>query len=306
MDSLNDDAALDAGVECLCAMFSETRDVDSCMEVIQALYPRVLSLRPRIQQVAASEDGEALKGLTRVVAEAGEAWVVLIARLPEDFRALVETVIECAVLDKDTESISLTFNFWFELKQYLTLERYMPARAHLADVYSKLVDVVTTHLQYPKPEGGDESDLFDGDREQEDKFRAFRHNLGDVLKDCCEVVGVTVCLQKSYVLIEEWVHAHGQAAHQGKVPDWQRLEAPIFSMRAMGRMVPSDESIMLPRLIPLLVDIPDHGKVRFQAIMALGRYTEWTSKHPETLEKQLNFILAAFDYPEREVRTAAA
>ncbi|KAF2155040.1 ARM repeat-containing protein [Myriangium duriaei CBS 260.36] len=306
MASLNDDAALDAGVECLCAMFRETKDVDSSMDIIKSLYPRVLSLRPRIQQAASAEDPEALKSITRVLAEAGEAWVVLIARLPEDFRALVEAILECAVHDKDTESISLTFNFWYELKQYITLERYMPARAQLADIYSKLVDIITIHLQYPKPEDPNSKDLFDGDREQEDRFRGFRHNLGDVLKDCCEVIGVTECLQKSYVLIEKWVHAHGQAASHGNVPDWQQLEAPIFSMRAMGKMVPSDENIMLPRLIPLLVDIPDHEKVRFQAVMALGRYTEWTAKHPETLEKQLNFILASFDHQEREVRTAAA
>lgn len=306
MASLNDHAAMDSGVECLCAMFRETKDVDSCLDIIKILYPRVLSLRSHIQQAASDEDPETLKSITRVLAEAGEAWVVLIARMPDDFRALVEVILECAAHDKDTESISLTFNFWYELKQYLTLERYMPARAHLADIYSKLVDIITEHLRYPKPEHGNEADLFDGDREQEDRFRSFRHNLGDVLKDCCEVIGVTECLQKSYVLIEKWVQAHGQAAGHGNVPEWQMLEAPIFSMRAMGKMVPSDESIMLPRLIPLLVDIPDHSKVRFQAVMALGRYTEWTAKHPETLEKQLNFILAAFDHSEREVRTAAA
>lgn len=306
MAAMQDDAAIDAAVECLCAIFRETRDVDSCMDIIKLLYPKVLSLRPQVAQAAADDDAEALKAVTRVMAEAGEAWVVLVARLPADFRALVEAIMECAARDKETESISLTFNFWYELKQYITLERYMPARAHLADIYASLVDVVTEHLKYPQPEDANQQDLFDGDREQEERFRNFRHNLGDVLKDCCEVVGVTECLQKCYQLIEKWVHAHGQVATHGNVPDWQSLEAPIFSMRAMGKMVPSDESIMLPRLIPLLVDIPDHPKVRFSAVMALGRYTEWTAKHPETLEKQLNFIMGAFDHTEREVRTAAA
>lgn len=306
MASLEEGAAMDAGVECLCAMFRETRDVDETLEIIKILYPRIMSLRPRIAQAASEEDAETLKLITRVLAEAGEAWVVLISRMPNDFRALVEAVLECAAADKDKEAISLTFIFWYELKQYLTLERYMEARATLADVYSKLVDIMIGHLEFPRPEGSNPNDLFDGDREAEERFREFRHQMGDVLKDCCEVIGVTECLQKSYMLIEQWVNTIGQQASQGNVPDWQKLEAPIFSMRAMGRMVPPDESIMLPRLIPLLIQIPDQEKVRFQAVMALGRYTEWTAQHPETLEQQLNFIMAAFHHQSKEVRTAAA
>jgi len=305
MGAYQSEDSFEAAVECLCAIFKETRDVDEYLDTIKTLYPRILSQRGRIAQAAETEDTETLKGLARVFAEAGESWVVLIARMPDDFRDLVEAILECAARDKDRDAISLTFNFWYELKQYLTLERYIAARATLADIYSKLVDVMVGHLEFPKPEGGG-SDLFEGDREQEDKFREFRHQMGDVLKDCCEVIGVTECLQKSYNLIEQWVGAYGAQANQGQVPNWQKLEAPLFSMRAMGRMVPDDEGIMLPRLIPLIVTIPDQEKVRFQAVMALGRYTEWTAQHPETLEPQLNFIIAAFQHPSKEVRTAAA
>jgi len=77
-------------------------------------------------------------------------------------------------------------------------------------------------------------------------------------------------------------------------------------MRAMGRMVSPYEEVMLPRLMPLIIQIPDHEKVRFQAVMALGRYTEWTSYHPDTLQPQLNFIMAAFNHPSKEVVRAAA
>jgi len=90
------------------------------------------------------------------------------------------------------------------------------------------------------------------------------------------------------------------------VPQWQGLEAPLFAVRAMGRMVPPDENTMLPRLIPLIVAIPDHNKVRFQAVMALGRYTEWTAQHPETLQPQLDFIMGAFEHSTKDVIRAAA
>ena len=306
MSATQAETSFDAAVETLCAIFKETREVDDNMNTITALYPRLAELAPRIRACAQEEDWETFKGITRIFAEAGEAWVILIARQPVQFRALVEAVLECCRCDQDREALSQTFNFWFELKQYITLERYMDSRLQFVDIYSHLVDIMISHLQYPMTENEEKVDLFDGDREAEDRFREFRHQLGDVLKDCCEVVGVTECLQKSYVLIEKWVNQYGPQASEGKVPRWQELEAPLFSMRAMGRQVPPDEKVMLPRLIPLIVQIPDQEKVRFQAVMALGRYTEWTAQHSETLQDQLNFIMAAFQHSSKEVVRAAA
>lgn len=275
------------------------------MNTIETLFPRIMALRPKIAQAAGAEDAELLRGFTRVFAEAGEAWVVLIARIPETFQSLVEAILECAAYDKERDAIGHTFAFWYELKQLIVLDRYVQARMQYAPIYSKLVDIMISHLQFPKPESASD-DLFEGDREQEEKFREFRHLMGDVLKDCCEVVGVSECLRKSYDLIESWVATNGAHATAGQVPQWQALEAPLFSMRAMGRMVPPDEEVMLPRLMPLIIQIPDHEKVRFQAVMALGRYTEWTSYHPDTLQPQLNFIMAAFNHPSKEVVRAAA
>ena len=130
--------------------------------------------------------------------------------------------------------------------------------------------------------------------------------MGDVLKDCCEVIGVTECLGKSFELIQRWVKTYAPQASDNEVPHWQELEAPLFSMRAMGRMVDKEENIILPQLMPLIVLIPDHEKVRFAAIMVLGRYTEWTSEHPDFLEPQLNYIIAAFDNKSKDVVRAAA
>lgn len=305
-NGLASDGSFDSAIECFCAIFRETRDVDDGADVIQAVYPAIMSARSKISEAADVEDAEMLKGLTRMYSEAGECWAVLVARLPNVFRGLVEAVLECAAKDKDREAIDQTFNFWWELKQLLVLDKYIEARAQYADLWSSLMDIMIRHLEFPRPEDGNEKDLFDGDRAQEEKFREFRHKMGDVLKDCCEVLGVTECLRKPYELIEKWVQQYGPQAQSGSVPEWQSLEAPLFSMRAMGRMVDPDESIMLPRLIPLIVQIPDHEKVRFQAVMVLGRYTEWTANHPDTLQPQLEFIMAAFNHQDKDVLQAAA
>ena len=303
MNAVQSDKSFDAAVETLCAIFKETREVDENMNIIKSVYPRLATLQPRIRTCAEDEDWDTFKGITRIFAEAGEAWVMLIVRQPQQYRAVVECILECCLRDKELDALSQTFNFWFELKQYVTLERYMEARLQFVDVYSKLVDIMIGHLEYPDT---DKADIFDGDREAEEKFREFRHQMGDVLKDCCEVIGVTECLQKSYALIQDWVNTYGPQATSTAIPKWQKLEAPLFSMRAMGRMVPPDENIMLPQLIPLIVQIPDHQKVRFQAVMTLGRYTEWTAKHPNTLQDQLNFIMACFTHKDKDVIRAAA
>ncbi|OJJ42702.1 hypothetical protein ASPZODRAFT_20229 [Penicilliopsis zonata CBS 506.65] len=305
LKALDNEVSFEAAVDSVCTLYRDTREVDDSLPIIQTLFPRIMSLRPKIAEYAEAEDLEGYKGITRLFAEAGEAWIVLIARLPSEFRGLVEAILECCARDWERDAVSLTFIFWYELKQYVTLDRYAEARAQLADVFSKLVDIMVKHLEYPRPEEG-ETDLFGGDREQEEKFRQFRHDMGDVLKDCCSVIGVSECLSKSYQLIQQWVSKYASQATNQHVPNWQELEAPLFSLRAMGRMVDPEESSVLPLVIPLIVQIPDQEKVRFQAIMALARYTEWTAQHPETLEAQLNYVISGFQHSSQEVIQASA
>lgn len=307
IQGVTNDTTQEAAVECLSAIFHDTRDVDEYMDVIQVLYPRILSLRPKIAEAAESQDTDTLRALTRVFSECGEKWVILVARLPRDFRGLVEAVLECDARDIEKDAISLSFAFWYEFKQLIVVEKYIEARGEYGDLWTRLVDIMIQHLEFPTPEeGSDESDLFDGDREQEEKFREFRHQMGDVLKDCCEVITPTQCLGKAFALIQNWISQYGALATADKVPHWQKLEAPLFALRAMGRLVPADEKSVLHQVIPLIVQIPDHEKLRFQGIMALARYTEWTAQHPEFLQPQLQFILAGFEHPSIEVVRAAA
>ena len=306
INALSIDSSFEAAVDCMCTIFRDTREVDEYIEIIEIIYPRLLSLRPKIAEAAESDDQDTFKGLTRMFAEAGEAWTVMIARLPMDFRGLVEAILECCARDRDREAISSTFLFWYELKQMIVLDKYKNALNVYSDIFSKLVDIMIRHLEYPTPEGPDENDLFDGDREQEDKFREFRHQMGDVLKDCCDVITVTECLGKAFNLIQRWIAQWGPQASSSQVPHWQELEAPLFSMRAMGRKVSPEENLVLKQVIPLIVQIPDHEKLRFQAVMALGRYTEWTAQHPEFMQPQLNFVMSAFHHSSKEVVRAAA
>ncbi|KAK8090951.1 hypothetical protein PG994_000456 [Apiospora phragmitis] len=289
-NALESDDSFQEAAECLSSMVRETREVDDNVASINIMLPRVIGLRPKIQQFVEEEDTEGYKSLTRVFSDAGIAWV-------------------CVERDKERDVIEYTFDFWYELKQYLVLERYIQARMELVDVYSKLVDSLLKHLQYPDSEDGRDAnarELFGNDLVAEEKFREFRHHMGDTLKDACEVMGVTDCLTKVLDAIRIWTQKYGGMATATAVPHWQELEAPLFSMRAMGRMVEKDESIVLPQLMPLLIQIPAHEKLRFATIMVLGRYTEWTAAHPELFEGQFNYIVSSFQTDSKEVVRAAA
>lgn len=295
--SLDNEAAFEAAVDCICGLVAETKDVDECLESIQLLYPRILALRPKLAE-ASESDLDAFRGYTRIFAESGEAWTVLIARLPTEFRGLVESIAEVCARDNDKEVIGITFNFWGDLKNYLQLERYIDARLQLADIYQTLVEIVIRHLRYPVPDSGNEEDLFDGDKGLEENFKEFRHAIGDVLKDCCEVLGPQECLGKAYAHVQTWVAqytANGATPAAG-VANWQDLEAALFSMRAMGRCVPTDEKQVIPQIMTLLPQLPEHGKVRYAATLVLGRYTAWTAKNPEYLEAELNYITSGFQH----------
>lgn len=307
MHGIADEKSLLAAADCLSVICLETKDVDDNLETIQTLLPRILELRPRIQALVDEEDTEAFKAITKVFASAGESWVLAIAREVRYFRPLVDCLLECCARDKEKDVLQYTFGFWYELKQYLTLEHYIEARMQMVEVFSQLVDILLKQLEYPPSDDPNDLDLFDGDREQEEKFREFRHHMGDTLKDACEVMGVSACLSKVHDAIKLWQEEYGSQATLTSVPHWQSLEAPLFAMRAMGRMVEKSDSDVLPQIFPLLVQIPiSNEKLRFAAIMVFGRYTEWTAVHPEFLEAQFQYIVSSFQTNSQEILRAAA
>ena len=282
--SLHDDATFESAADCLCLVFRETKDIDN-LHLIDALYQQLLSVHEAFDKTPHKlEDTETFSGLTRIYAEAGEAWHVLIAKNPAHFKPLVQILLQCCKNDHDLDVVKYTFLFWYQLKQMLTLPKFEEARAELLPFYLELIQVIIYHLRYPSSQ--DDSDLFGGDKEAEDKFKDFRYEMGDVLKDCCSVVGARLALNVPIQQIQELLN---QQSGQ-----WQALEAPLFSMRVMAKEVSRKEKLILPTIMSLLVYLPEHPKIRYATTLVLGRYSEWTANSPELLEPQLNYIIKGF------------
>ncbi|EDK45683.1 conserved hypothetical protein [Lodderomyces elongisporus NRRL YB-4239] len=285
--SLTHDGTFDKAIECLVTIIRETRDIDN-YQIIDALYQQIVQLNKFMHDNPDQlEDPEKVDGLTRLYVECGESWHALIARNPKHFKPLVEILLECTNNKEDLDVVKYTFQFWFLLKQLIVMPKFEEARNEFKEVYLKLISIIIALLTYPIVEGDITNNLFDGDKEQEDKFKEFRYEMGDVLKDCCAVVGASKALEVPFQQIQSIL-----ASLQGQ---WQSLEAPLFSMRTMAKEVPKKEHTILPTIMSYLVRLPEHPKVRYAATLVLGRYTEWTAKNPEFLEPQLQYITKGFE-----------
>lgn len=283
--SLTVDETFDKSIECLVTILRETRDIENT-ELINALFKQLLQLNSFMQQNPDKlSDPEVVNGLTRLYVEGGESWHVLIAKNPTHFKPLVQILVDCCKYDEDLDVVKYTFYFWFLLKQLIVLPRYNHAKVEFTELYCDLVTVIIKHLTYPISQ---DDNLFDGDKEQEDKFKEFRYEMGDVLKDCCAVIGAPKALNIPFQQIQNILNSN-QSNH------WQHLEAPLFSMRAMAKEVSPKEKTILPTIMNFLIQLPEHPKIRYSATLVLGRYTRWTSKNPEFLEAQLNYIIKGFE-----------
>ncbi|KAJ1887812.1 Nuclear import receptor, partial [Kickxella alabastrina] len=251
----------------------------------------------RADQLVIEGDEERIRGYCRVFTEAGEAWVERIIENISLYEGLVSAMVDCMRLD-NLDVITMLFEFWSKLAD-LTLEYTSScdnSRRALVTVFEALIDIIIRHVKYP--EVFETDDPNDGMTAKErDEFREFRHNIGDVLKDCVRVVGQTRALSHPYNIMIGCIDG------QSQMP-WQDIEAPLFALRAMGAEVSPTENEMLPKIMDMFARFPPHPKLRYAATLVIGRYTEWAYEHPQYVEFQLNYIAEGFKV--REVAAASA
>lgn len=288
----------DAAVDCLTVVLKESRDAPN-EQLVLALYEQLMklqaSLLPNLLDTTQGEEDEyeIMEGLTRLFVEAGEAWSVFISKSPQIYKPIVTALLMLTCKNDDLDVASYTFPFWFSLKQNLVLPRYQESKKEYVPLFESLIGGIIKHLQYPGNQFVSSED--------EDKFKEFRYHMGSVLKDCAAVVGTSRALQQPLTRIMAAVGSNGS---------WQELEAPLFSLRTMAQEISLSENKQLPQIFQVLCNLPEHPKIRYASTLVLGRYTEWTSKHPEMLKMQLDYLFDGFrqgqGQREAEIITASS
>ncbi|KAI9495182.1 armadillo-type protein [Zychaea mexicana] len=281
------DVAVDLGVE----IIFETRDFNATTSnLVRNIYQYMVPLLDKIREAKEEEDSDKVRGYCRLFVSAGEAYVPLIIQHPDDLNAILEGIMLCTAYN-DLEIVPITFKFWDELTYALMNPRNDQAISTLSRYYDALVDIIIQHLHYP-------DDVASWSAKERDDFKDFRHDMGDTLKDCCKVLKPAPCLTKPLLQLQKLLTTPNTK--------WQQIEAPIFSLRAMGAQVPDDEEQVMPQIQDLLSRLPDHPKIRYAATLVISRYTFWTRTHPQYITYQLNFISAGFQNEEVAAASALA
>ncbi|KAG0015504.1 Nuclear import receptor [Entomortierella chlamydospora] len=278
----------DIAVDVVCELIYQTKDIEESMPVIQEIYPNLVPLRQEIARNLKDDNEDNIRGYCKIFVEAGECYLSLVVKHTDHFRGIVEGIAECTSFH-DLDIVPMTFRFWYQLAD--ELRKNEEARLKYQDVYENLVDVMIKHLHYP-------DDLDSWSAKERDDFKDFRHVMGDVLKDCCLILGSRIPLGKAYMLITR--------AATKTPPKWQEVEAPLMALRSMGAQVEPEENEVLPEIMKLLSQLPDHPKIKYAATLVIARYGGWTDKHPEFIEYQLSFISSGFENEDVVAASALA
>ncbi|OWZ09641.1 hypothetical protein PHMEG_00017620 [Phytophthora megakarya] len=274
--------------------------------VVQWLAPRLLSLRGAFGAAAEAEDVDSCLGLCRIFTEMGEAYLELLLQgAGNDHAALVDLLLDCMGYP-DAEVADVTIPFWFKLLEELR-RRVTPAiLAQYKPRLEKLAGLCMQKLQFRE-----EFPSLPVDKQQD--FKAFRQELGDILRDCCQLLGVEAVLQHCVNGLNQIFQAPAESR------SWEAVEAHLYCFRSIAREVEKTKNNVEALDAPItlifqhLSQFSDHPAICYTSCLIVSRYAEWLRAHPTALSAQVTFLntcvtKSAGDirYGEWEVARAAA
>ena len=236
--------------------------------LVSLLVPRVMALRPRFAAMSRDGDGgDDARGMARLFAEVGEAFLDLIATGAADVLAPVEALLEVSA-HPDDDVASVCFTFWGRLARALPggdgeRER---RRALFAPAFAQLVRNVAGRVRYPDDYGA-------WSRDQRADFKRARHAVGDACLDAAGVLGGEATLG----LLSEPLAALAAASAAGAPFDWRRAEAALFCVRCVAPAAPPPDSPLLPQLLAALATLPPVPEVRYTACHVISVYSPWVA-----------------------------
>ncbi|ETV67342.1 hypothetical protein, variant 1 [Aphanomyces astaci] len=309
------DAAVDLVVEVIRTYNSTLVD----LPVIQWLIPQLMQLKPLFTAAAAQEITECCLGLARVFTEMAEVYLdILLGDSPMNQVLVVDTLLECMAFP-DPELAAITIPFWFAFTEAL---RFVP------DVHQK-----QTLLRNFAPSLTNLSRICmhtmcfrDGFRElpsdKQQDFKNFRMELGDILQDCCVLLGTDLVLAHCV----QGLHAILTDPDSSPDAQWESIEAHLYSFRSIARQVelqlqdsskaghpPMDET-PLHTIFAFLPRFPAHPAIQYTSCLVISRYAEWLAGSGAAyLASLLTFVDATVtmsatrhDYHDWQVPTAVA
>ncbi|CAA0826639.1 ARM repeat superfamily protein [Striga hermonthica] len=286
LSSLESDILSEASVNVISELIHYTaiRNPDavaSQMPLIQAIVPRIMSLKAQLRDP--SKDEEDVKAIARLFADMGDAYVELIATGSDESMLIVQALLEVAS-HPEFDIASMTFNFWHSLQVILVERGSYVANGGGASVeaeksrqlqvfrpsYESLVSLVSIKVQYPQ-------DFADLSREDQKDFKQTRYAVADVLIDAALVLGGDSALRILYIKLIEAVSNGGH----GQQTDWRPAEAALYSIRAISDYVSTTtDGDVMPQIMSLLPKLPHQPQLLQTVCLVIGAYSKWLDGAP--------------------------
>eukprot|EP00240_Pyramimonas_obovata_P002590 CAMPEP_0118943288 /NCGR_PEP_ID=MMETSP1169-20130426/38014_1 /TAXON_ID=36882 /ORGANISM="Pyramimonas obovata, Strain CCMP722" /LENGTH=723 /DNA_ID=CAMNT_0006888509 /DNA_START=206 /DNA_END=2373 /DNA_ORIENTATION=- len=293
---LESEPTYDAAVDAVSELIRSTRVSDPEAEevdpaqvpLVGILVSRVMTLLPRF--VAASrasadlegdhgavDDDETAKGMARLFAEVGEAFVGLISTGAAETTQPVEALLEVAAYPEDNVSF-MCFEFWNKLSRSLQ-RKVLPrveggAEAAAAEqarrvaffkpAFVRLIQSIQGRVRYP--------DGFDHWRkDQKAEFKRARYMVADTLMDAAQVVGGAECL----ALLVKPLEKLSLDVSQGQAFEWRAAEAALYCIRSVARAAPPPGDPLLAGLLAMLPTLPAQPQLMYTSCLTIAAYADW-------------------------------
>jgi len=278
----------DVSKDVICELLRSSQDVQRDTEVVQILVPRVMALAPAYDQATAAQDEgnneEVVRGLCYIFSELGENYLTLLCEGSPDALQFVQLLCKCTA-NEDPEVSRRTFEFWYRLRKAIidadnwygrSQDQTRALQVTFTPYFSAVCDSVIKLLKW-------NDDYADETAEEQEDFRRLRLDVADVLQDCCDVIGGDACLLRIYTSL--------QVAAQD-MSNWQGIEACFYAIRRIHRTVSPQEEAVLPYLLPMLPQLPNHEQLNYTATLVVGAYADWVESHPNVMGDLFTFVIS--------------
>lgn len=304
LDGLDNSETFDEAVNAVCELIGYTvaggaSSLSANMSLVELIVSRLMSVRQRFSaalsknsistttqgngDVELDEDEETLKGLARLFAEMGEAYVDLIASGTDEALQMVQIIAEVTA-HKDYEICAITFKFWHDLSSHLTDRSYAENNGGndersvnfvekerrlsvFRPAFGLLASLVSFRVQYPP-----EYETWRKDERAE--FKQTRYAIADILLDSAAVYGGESLLQ----LLAEPLFKEAETAAAGGPWDARKAEACLYCIRGIGSLIPRSENRILPKVMELLPMLPSHPLLLYTASLTIAAYADWLAR----------------------------
>lgn len=281
---LNQDDLFDVTVDLVVELVRTFHDVPRDLELVHWLVPQLMQLRDAFQHAVAADDTDKCLGLCRIFTEMGEAYLpLLVGDVDMGQAAVVDLLLDCMSCP-DVDVADVTVPFWFRfIEELLHTERSQRdvTLGTLAPSLLRLASICMQHLQFhesfPRLPADKQAD-----------FKLFRHELGDILRDVCELLGPEPILQHCVQGLEQLFQLP-VAQRQ-----WEAIEAHLFGFRSIARHVeranPAAVNASIELIFQHLPRFAEHPAICYTACLIVSRYVAWLQTHPAFLPPQLTFL----------------